>query len=60
MNEEQEALRRRMAEQREKWAKVKEALARLGEAELAIPNEFFEAFEQATRTHLPKPAGLRA
>jgi hypothetical protein len=60
MNEELEALRRSIAEQRAKWARVEEALARFGDAELAIPDEFFAAFENATRTLLPEPAGLRA
>lgn len=58
--EQLEALRLRMEEQRRQWARVKEALARLGDVELAVPKEFLEALDRLTTTNPQNALGVRA
>lgn len=58
--EQLQAFRLRVEEQKEQWARIKQALARLGDVELEVPNEFFEAFERVTRVNRPNTLGIRA
>jgi hypothetical protein len=55
-----DAVRRRREEQDKAWAAARDALARLGGREVAVPKEFLLAMDRLTHTNLMNALGVRA
>jgi hypothetical protein len=58
--EQLEAIQLRIEDLRQQWAWVKEALARLGDVELAVPKELLEALDRLANTSPKSAFGVRA
>jgi hypothetical protein len=55
-----DAAQRQLNEQDREWARAKDALARLGGEEVAVPKDFLLEMDRVTHTNLPNALGVRA